>query len=90
MKGRVKFNAITGDMIDAKTQDGEFFITFADMDSLVGYSPVVPKIIAQKKINHRKSLGVDVYWNADDAIAVLCKQTENGLYKFAISHSSNS
>lgn len=88
VKGRVKFNAITGDMIDAKTQDGEFFITFADMDTLVGYSPVEPKIIFQKKYNYRKSLGVDVYWNSFDAIAVHCKQQEDGLYRFSISHST--
>lgn len=54
VKGRVKFNALTGDMIDAKTQDGEFFITFSDMDTLVGYSPVAPKIIFQKKMNYIK------------------------------------
>ena len=54
VKGRVKFNAITGDMIDAKTQDGEFFITFSDMDTLAGYSPVAPKIIFQKKMNYIK------------------------------------
>ena len=88
VKGRVKFNAITGDMIDAKLQDGDFFITFADMDTLVGYSPVEPKIIFQKKFNYRKSLGVDVYWNSFDAIAVHCKQQENGLYRFSISHST--
>ena len=28
VKGRVIFNAITGDMIDAKTREGDFFITF--------------------------------------------------------------
>ena len=89
VKGRVKFNAITGDMIDAKTQEGEFFITFADMDTLVGYSPVVPKIIFQKKMNYRKTLGVDVYWNGFDAMAVNYKKQENGLYKFSISHSTS-
>ena len=52
VKGRIRFNAITGDMIDAKTQNGEFFISFADMDTLVGFSPVEPKIIFQKKMNY--------------------------------------
>ena len=88
VKGRVKFNAITGDMIDAKTQDSDFFITFADMDTLVGYSPIEPKIIGQRKLNYQRSLGIDIYWNNNDAIAVLCKQREDGLYQFSISHST--
>jgi hypothetical protein len=88
VKGRVKFKAVTGDMIDAQTKDGAFFVTFADMDTLVGYSPVEPKILFQKKFNYRKSLGIDVYWNGDDAIAVLCKQREDGLYQFSIAHST--
>ena len=87
VKGRVKFSAITGDMIDAKTQDGDFFITFADMDTLVGYSPVAPTILTQKKCNHRTTFGVDVYWNSFDTIAIKYKQREDGLYQFAISHS---
>ncbi len=87
-KGRVKFNAITGDMIDAGTEGGDFFITFSDMDTLVGYSPVLPKIIFEKKYSYRKSFDTDVYWNTFDAIAVLYKQEENGLYRFAIAHST--
>ena len=87
VKGRIKFNAITGDMIDAKTQEGNFFITFADMDTLVGYSPVEPKIIGQKKLHYRKSFGVDIYWNLDDAIAVICEK-QDGIYRFAIAHST--
>ena len=87
VKGRVKFSAITGDMIDAKTQDGDFFITFADMDTLVGYSPVEPNIIGQKKLHYCKSFGVDIYWNSDDAVAVLIKR-EGKLCRFAIAHST--
>ena len=49
LEGRVKFKAITGDMIDASCGAGDFFITFSDMDTLVGYSPVLPKIIFEKK-----------------------------------------
>ena len=37
IKGRIKFHAITGDMIDAQTAQGDFFITFADCDTVVGY-----------------------------------------------------
>ena len=88
VKGRVKFKAITGDIIDATTQDGDFFITFGDMDTLVGYSPVEPKITFQKKCNYRKSFGVDIYYNTFDAIAVLYEKQDNGLYRFAIAHST--
>lgn len=89
IKSRVSFNAITGDMIDAKTQDGEFFITFADADTLVGYSPVLPVVTGQKKLNYLKSWGqVDVWYNSFDFIGVRYRE-ENGLYKFCIHHSQN-
>lgn len=90
LKGRVCFHAITGDMIDAKTQSGDFFITFADMDTLVGYAPVKPKIIFQKGFDYRRSLDADIYWNSEDAIAVKCEQMAENLYKFAIAHSTAS
>ena len=90
VKGRAQFRAITGDMIDAKLPSGEFFLTFFDADTVVGYSPIKPEIIFQKKMNTRRISGVDVYWNSCDAIAVLVKQEENGLYRFSISHSTPS
>lgn len=90
IKGRVKFQAVTGDMIDATTQDGAFFMAFADMDTLVGYSPVAPKIIGQKKLNYRKSFGVELYYNSEDTIAVILEKREDGLYRFAIAHSTAS
>ncbi|MBQ2701749.1 MAG: hypothetical protein IJF64_02060, partial [Clostridia bacterium] len=54
VKGRVKFNAVTGDMIDAETKDGKFFLTFADADTLMGYSPVKPVLKSQKKLCYEK------------------------------------
>ena len=90
VKGRAQFRAVTGDMIDAKLPSGEFFLTFFDADTVVGYSPIKPEIIFQKKMNTRRISGVDVYWNSSDAIAVLVKQEENGLYRFSISHSTPS
>lgn len=86
IKGRIKFNAVMSDFIDAKTQDGDFFITFADCDTLVGYSPVKPVITGEKKLNYKKSWNVDVFYNDDDAFGVVLSQ-ENGLYKFSIHHS---
>lgn len=90
VKGRVKFNAITGDMIDAKTQDGDVFITFANCDTIVGYAPVVPEITTQKKWNCVTRKGADIWFNPTDAIARTVRKEENGLYKFAIAHSVGS
>ena len=83
--GRVKFKAITGDMIDGETKDGKIFITFADADTIVGYSPVMPQIIGEK-LCKMKSWNVDVYYNENDAVGVVTKE-ENGLIKFSIHHS---
>lgn len=86
VKGRVKFNAITGDMIDAKTAKGDFFITFADCDTLVGYSPIKPVLSSVKPLNFTCSMGVDIYQSSFDFMSVLTKE-ENGGYKFVIHHS---
>ncbi|MBE5751005.1 MAG: hypothetical protein E7357_01180 [Clostridiales bacterium] len=87
VKGRVKFNAITSDMIDAKTQDGDVFITFADCDTLVGYAPMIPEIIPQKKWNYKTSLGTDMWFNHMDAVVRYVKKRDDGLYQFVICHS---
>ena len=87
VKGRVSFNAITGDMIDAKCADGDFFMTFADADTLVGYSPVLPKIFGQSKLNYYKSWDVDCYYNDTDSIGFQYEKREDGTYKFCIHHS---
>ena len=89
VKGSVEFHAITGDMIDAETKDGSVFITFADCDTLVGYAPVMPEIIPQKKWKYRKSIGVDIWFNGTDAIARMVRKEENGLYKFVVAHSES-
>ena len=93
VKGRVKFKAVTGDMIEAETKDGAFFLTFADADTLVGYSPVKPVLKSQKKLSYEKSWNVDVWYNkekawfnATDCIGIVTRE-ENGVYKFAIHHS---
>ena len=87
VKGRVKFRAITGDMIDASTKDGDVFITFQNCDTIVGYAPMLPQIITQKKWAHIKSLGADIWYGANAAIACAVKEREDGLYQFAIAHS---
>ena len=89
VKGQVTFRAITGDMIDAETEDGNVFVTFADCDTLVGYAPIIPEIIPQKEWRYRKSIGADIWFNDTDAIARLIHKEKNGLFKFAIAHSES-
>lgn len=89
VKGRVKFRAITGDMIDASTQDGDIFVTFASSDVIVGYAPMRPQIKGEKKLNYRVSFGVDIWFNSNDSMAMATRE-ENGLIKFAIAHSTPS
>jgi hypothetical protein len=82
VKGRIKFNAITGDMIDASTKGGDFLIVFSDCDTLIGYSPVMPKIITQRKWKHVCSNDIDTYFitNKITTRKVYCVE-QNEIYK---------
>ena len=86
IKGRIVFKAITGDFIDARTTAGDFFITFADADTLVGYSPILPELIGEKPLKHTLTWGTDVYYNETDSFGIICRK-ENESYKFCIHHS---
>ena len=89
VKGRVKFYAITGDMIDAKTLEGDFFITFLDNDTLVGYSPVLPELnFLPKTYNRTFYRGCNVCFNNQDSVVTYAEKQGN-VYKFAISHTIN-
>ncbi|MBO7344344.1 MAG: hypothetical protein J6U92_00200, partial [Clostridia bacterium] len=89
VKGRIKFNAITGDMIDAKTKDGDFFITFLDNDTLIGVSPVEPTLKFVGKTYIRTTYrGCQVCFNNQDSIVVYTEKSGNS-FKFAISHTIN-
>ena len=85
LKGRVRFKAITGDMIDAETPQGEFFLTFAGEDTLVGYVPELPTFKGEKGLKKLKSWDVDVYCTTYDRIGVAWEKTDRG-YKIAIYH----
>ena len=81
----VVFSAVTGDMIDANTKDGAFFVTFADVDTLVGYSPVLPKITGEVALQYAKAGNVETYATEYDCVCV-CAREENGGYKFVVRH----
>lgn len=86
VKGKVKFNAVMSDFIDAETADGNVFITFADNDTLVGYSPVKPTLVGQKKLKQMKTWNTDVFYNDTDAFGLVIRE-EDGIYKFCLHHS---
>ncbi|MBQ8319613.1 MAG: hypothetical protein IJX81_01925 [Clostridia bacterium] len=89
VKGRISFKAITGDMIDAKTAAGEFFLAFSDSDTLVGVSPVLPEITGEKSLKTVEVHGAKVWFNSTDALALRVNQRTDGLYEFAVAHSTN-
>lgn len=87
--GRVKFNALMSDFIEAKTQNGGFFLTFLDNDTLVGYSPVLPEFDFSGKTYLRGTYrNCQVAYNNSDGIALYSKK-EGDLFIFSISHSIN-
>ena len=88
IEGKIRFRAVTGDMVDASTDMGDFFITFASSDCVVGYSPVEPKLEGQNPLRHRHSLGVDL-WHYGYCFGVVTRK-EGDLYKFSIYHTDGS
>ena len=89
IKGRIKFNAVMGDFIDAETDNGNFFITFKDNDTLVGYAPVEPEMQFTGNTYFRTFYrGCNVCFNNADSIVIYTEKQGN-LYKFAISHTIN-
>jgi glycogen debranching enzyme len=89
VKGKVVFRAITGDMVDAKTQEGDFFIAFSAADTLVGYSPVIPTFKSRVKHHYRETCGVKIWFRGSNAYAFYFQELEGGGYKFTIHHSVN-
>lgn len=89
VEGKIKFNAITSDFIDAKTENGDFFITFIDNDTLVGVTPVLPQFSyvgnTYAETTYRKSM---IAHNNLNSVAIYTEKSGD-IYKFAISHSIN-
>ena len=85
LEGKVRFRAITGDMIDAETEKGDFFVTFVNEDALICYAPELPTFKGEKGLKHCLSWGFDVYCTQFDRIAIAWEKLERG-YKIAIYH----
>ena len=86
LKGRVRFRAITADMIDAETEQGDFFVTFVGEDALIAYAPELPVFKGEKGLKHILSWGKDVYCTRFDKIGIDWEKREGGGYKIAIYH----
>ena len=69
IKGQIQFNAITGDMIDAETQNGAVFITFVTADALVGYSPVLPEFFGKGKWRYKKTRAIFEFYAPEEGVA---------------------
>lgn len=82
----IVLKSVMSDFIEGTSPNGDFFITFADNDTLVGYSPVVPRIHGERDIAHSVSWDIDIYSTNHDYFGVALKK-EKSIYKFAIHHS---
>ncbi len=86
--GKVKINALTGDVIDAKANGKPFFMTFAENDTLVGYSPVLPTFTGEIEIANKKINDVEVLKMGLHSFGVITKKQDE-VYKFCIHHAFN-
>jgi len=82
----ISFKSVMSDFIDGKSKNGNFFITFADCDTLVGYSSVLPVVNGMEELKTERINDIDVYYIDTDYLSLYSKQ-ENNLYKFIIHHS---
>ena len=83
IEGEIEFRAILGDLIDAKTKDGDVVITFVDASTIVGYAPIAPVVKGEKTLNYKCTLGVDTYATVCDTLGIALRE-EQGRVKFAI------
>ena len=83
VEGEIEFRAILGDLIDAKTQDGDIVSTFVDASTIVGYAPITPVVKSEKPLTHKRTLGVDTYATVCDTIGIATREEQRRV-KFAI------
>ncbi len=88
IEGEIRYRAVTGDMVDAETAQGDFFIAFASASCLVGYSPVEPKFEGRFAMSHSQSLGADL-WSGGGCFGMVTRK-EGDLYKFSVYYTDSS
>ena len=85
----VTIDSLMSDFACGHTKEGKVLLTFADNDTLVGLSPVLPKLKGEIKLIESNDRGVVVY-HIDNRYFGIKAKKENGLYKFVIHHSFSS
>ncbi len=83
------FKAITGDMIDADTPEGDVSLVFATQDVLIGCAPKLPEINATQSVRSLFWKGTDIWFGSAGIIVMHSQKQENGGYKFVIAHSAS-
>ena len=76
------FKAVTGDMLDWD----EYFVAFADKDTIVGKTPVLPAVITEAVSERIKNGNVERITTEFGGDFYLATQKENGGYKFSFTY----
>ena len=82
----ITVTCLMSDFACGHNKDGEFLLTFADNDTLVGLSPVLPFLKGETELKESNNRGVNIY-RIDSHFFGYKYKKENGLFKFVIHHS---
>lgn len=82
---KVNLIAFMSDIIQAETPDGEITVIFADGDTVVGCSPVLPSFTGEFGLEVTNDGNSIVYANRFDALALKYEKRE-GVYHFILRH----
>lgn len=83
----ISIKYLMSDFVIANSDEGEFILTFADNDTLVGLSPVLPTFKGERKLFINQDRNVTVYNLGKHYLGLLYRTNNKGLYEFVIHHS---
>lgn len=84
IKGDVKYNAVTGDMIDANIDGNNLFITFKNFSTIVGKYIEKPIFESSEGVQQVVKDGVDIRFSPFEAVGLAIRE-EDGGFKFSLS-----
>lgn len=82
----ITVTCLMSDFACGHNKDGEILLTFADNDTLIGFSPVLPQLKGEVDLKESVNRGVTIY-QIDKHFLAFKNKKENGLYKYVIHHS---
>jgi len=85
--GRITFDAVMSDFVIAHTEQGDFYLTYLDNDTLVGISPVLPNFKGEKELKHYFDYNVEIYNLGVHYLGIRSEKRKDGLFNFVIHHS---